>query len=645
MGQLLTTAKQMLFPKKKGICYQLYGELAAGDWEEYPRPQLRRPSYQPLNGMWTVNEKPIRIPFAPQSVLSEYDCEDPLKVPEELLYSRSFTLSENLKKGTYDRILLHFGAVDQVAQVFVNGKPLGTHRGGYLPFTIDITDFLREGADAENQLDVFVTDHLDHFYPWGKQSRKPGGMWYTPVSGIWQSVWLEAVPEYYIRDIRVTPMAGHKVVIAVNHQTLEESFHLELSGAEEKALQESGQSLLHRTGGGRGEACFCDLTLPNGQVHREEMLRVAGQGASDLHQVVLDLDALSAACSCQVREWSPEDPYLYRFAVTLGEDRIESYFGLRVLETRSIKGRQRFFLNGSPIYLHGVLDQGYYSDGLYLPAQPKGYRQDICCMQEMGFNMLRKHIKVEPELFYYYCDQMGMLVMQDMVNSGPYSFLWDTALPTLGFKVHSERRRGLSGPRARARMDFWLDQAKQTQDLLYSHPCLIAYTIFNEGWGQFDSRQVGEQLRSMDPTRMYDFTSGWFAHGGSDVESIHEYFHPGLLAGKELPLFLSECGGYTWMVPQHSYREDENYGYGACEDGEKLTRRIREMYETMVLPSLEQGLCGSVYTQLSDVEEEVNGLITFDRRIPKADTEEMKKLSEEIFQTYAKCCMESSGNE
>ncbi len=284
-------------------------------------------------------------------------------------------------------------------------------------------------------------------------------------------------------------------------------------------------------------------------------------------------------------------------------------------------------LNGKPVFWHGVLDQGYFPDGIYLPATEKEYEDDIMRMRELGINMLRKHIKVEPEVFYYACDRLGMFVMQDMVNSGPYSFVFDTALPTIGLKKRPDSFRKITGKRK----EFFIKHTKDIIEHLYNHPCLIAYTIFNEGWGQFHSDAMYDKVKDWDVTRLVDSTSGWFSQKKNDFDSEHIYFKVISLTVKDRPLFVSECGGYSMVVDGHHYSKDKEYGYGACKNTEELTDKIIYMYENMIVPSVSDGLCGCVYTQLSDVEDEVNGLYTYDRKVCKVDKIKMKELAEQIF--------------
>ena len=514
---------------------------------EYHRPQLKRASFFCLNGEWMLDEQKVQVPFSPQSRLSGYQGQ----VKDMLTYVKTFRLPDGFVPEGY-RLRLHFGAVDQIADVFLNGRPVAHHEGGYLPFWADVTDLVKSG---ENELVVAVLDALDHDYPYGKQCKKRGGMWYTLVSGIWQTVWMEAVPPKCIESVKITP---------------------DLTGV---TLEVASASSM--------------VTIEVPVVTR--ITAVSGR------PVRIEIPA--------PHWWTVEDPYLYTLRITAGQDEVESYFALRTVE---IKGN-RILLNGEPVFLHGVLDQGYFQDGIFLPENPSGFADDVLRMKELGFNMLRKHIKVEPETFYYACDRLGMLVLQDMVNSGPYSFLLDTALPTIGWLT-----RPLL-PAGDKRKRIFEQHALDTQKHLHNHPCVIGYTIFNEGWGQFDTERLYELLKAADPTRFYDAASGWFIPGETDVDSVHVYFRNKKLTPGKRPMLLSECGGYTRPIAGHLFQPDAKYGYGKTDSEDALTEKIMQMYQEMVIPAIPQGLCGVVYTQLSDVEDEINGLYTYDRQVCKVD--------------------------
>ena len=539
-------------------------------WNTYPRPQMKRDSFFCLNGEWEIETenqppRPIRVPFCPESVLSGVLIEG--NETALLSYRRTFTLPEGFSGG---RVLLHFGAVDQVAAVYLNGHHIGSHKGGYEAFSLDITRHLQ----VENQLRVAVVDDLrTHTLPYGKQRVDRGGMWYTPVSGIWQTVWLESVPETYIQSLRIDTTADTATITAV--------------GVTEGTVT---------------------VTTPDG----------------DLSFPLADGKATVQIPS--PRLWSPEDPYLYEFTVEAGEDRVESYFALRTLEIKTVNGTPRLCLNGSPYFLHALLDQGYWSDGIYTPATPECYETDILAMKELGFNTLRKHIKVEPEQFYYDCDRLGMLVMQDMVNNGHYSFFRDTALPTVGLKRLNDGRLH----RDKATRRAFYNGMEATVNQLRNHPCIVYWTIFNEGWGQFDSEPAYRRLRELDSTRFIDTASGWFKGATSDVDSEHIYFKPVKLKYSDKPMVLSEFGGYSYKPEGHVFNPVNTYGYRFFKEQADFEVALVKLYEDEIIPAVEKGLCGAVYTQVSDVEDETNGLLSYDRKVCKLDVERMNKIAEKL---------------
>ncbi len=541
---------------------------------EYPRPQLRRNSFFSLDGVWQLNGQEIAVPFPPEAALSGFQGQ----AGETLHYEKKFVLPAGFA-APGEQVLAHFGAADQTAEVFCNGRPAARHEGGYLPFSADITALL---APGENVLTVLVTDMLSHEYPYGKQRKKRGGMWYTPISGLWQSVWLEAVPPRAVTALRLTPdLTGVTLEIETDAPEYTVTIPLESGTYRETFTQKTAR------------------------------VDLAAQGETP-------------------HLWTPEAPYLYPLTIETATDRVESYFALRTVGIRAVNGRPRLCLNGEPVFLHGVLDQGYFADGIFLPQTPAGYEDDIRRMQALGFNMLRKHIKLEPETFYAACDRCGMLVLQDMVNSGGYNWFFDTFLPNVGFTRRPDR-----WPGGRARKALFAAHCAETQKRLFNHPCVVGYTIFNEGWGQFDADRMYRACKAGDPTRFYDATSGWFAQKESDVESIHCYFRNRAFAAKTRPLLLSECGGYARGVAGHLYGKNARFGYGGADTQAALTDKIEALYHEMVLPSIENGLCGCVYTQLSDVEDEVNGLYTYDRAVCKVDAARMRALAQRLAARWA----------
>ena len=545
----------------------------------HPRPQLRRETWMDLNGKWDFavqadGKKPeefdrtIFLPYCPESALSGVHTHFP--EGSFLFYRRYVRLPE---AAAGHRILLHVGAADQELTCYVNGVEIGSHSGGYTAFTMDITRAIRE----ENEILLRVRDDLtDTAFPRGKQSLTPGGMWYTKVSGIWQSVWLEWVPETYIQSLDI---------------------QADMTGA----VLDTGNASLSGTVTVMTPEGKLDLPLTGGRaVFRPETPRL----------------------------WSPEDPYLYEFEITAGADRVSGYFALRSLDIRNVDGIPRLCLNGKPRFFHGLLDQGYWPDGIYTPPSADCFREEILAMKRMGFNTLRKHIKVEPEEYYYQCDKLGMFVFQDMVSNGDYSYLKDTILPTLGFQRKNDRR---AHPDSRSRKMF-LDNMKAQVLQLKNHPCIAMWTIFNEGWGQFDATAAYRTLKALDDSRFVCSFSGWFRSGESDVFSRHIYFgqwHH--LKRTDKPLVLTEFGGICLAVDGHLYNPDKSYGYQSSKDSQDYREKLLALYRKHILPTIPKGLCAAIYTQVSDVEEEINGLLTYDRQVIKPDEEEMRRLSEELY--------------
>lgn len=534
--------------------------LPAVPWARYPRPQMVRRDWLCLNGAWDFTAcgktQTITVPFCPESLLSGVSAPPPPGT--EMRYARRFTVPAAWRGR---RVLLHFGAVMRRAEVAVNGAQAATHENGFLPFTLDVTDLLRPG---ENELCVACVNDLDPRWPWGKQKARRGGMWYTPCSGIWQTVWLEPVPERYLRSLTVT--------------TGPDWFRVEAEGAAPDA-----------------SVCFAARRWPLGA------------------RIPVPAPIL----------WSPERPHLYAFSVVSGADAVQGYFALRTLATGRVNGVARLLLNGAPYFFHALLDQGYWSDGLWTPPDADGFARDITAMKSLGFNTLRKHIKIEPAQFYYDCDRLGMVVFQDMVNAGRYSFLRDTLLPTLGIQRLPDRHTQRD---AATRRNF-LQAMADTVRTLQNHPCIALWTIFNEGWGQFRADDAYDALRALDPARFIDATSGWFRQTKSDVDSLHIYFKKLRLGKEDRPQLLSEFGGYVYKLPAHSFNPDHTYGYRLCRDRAQFVRDLRALYETEVLPLAARGLCGAVYTQLSDVEDETNGLVTFDRAVQKLPCEALSDLA------------------
>ena len=551
---------------------------------EYPRPQLRRNSYLNLNGIWEyaitkTAEKPaamqgeIVVPFSPETPLSGVG--HILQPDEYLWYRRSVTLPEGFFRG--GRLLLHFGAVDQRCTVWVNGQEAGSHTGGYLPFALDVTELIEGDAFT---LELRVTDPTDTgSLSRGKQRLKNTGIWYTPQSGIWQAVWMECVPENYLRSLRITPKPEENAV------------HIRLE-ADDPAM---AAVTICRDGGIIAEG----QTDENG----ESTLTIPAE---------------------ELRLWSPEDPFLYDAAITLtGGDKVESYFGMRAFGIgRDEKGLPRLLLNGKPYFQSGLLDQGYWSDGYYTAPSDEALIHDIAEMKRLGFNMLRKHIKVEPLRWYYHCDRLGMLVWQDMMNGGEsYSPLSIYVFSNLGLRVKDDRYRYFSRSDEAGRTHYY-EELGQMIDLLYNTVSLALWVPFNEGCGQFDALKAAEFIRKRDDTRPIDHASGWYDQGGGDIKSIHWYFRPyhhKQPPKEQRPICLTEYGGYNCAVPGHCWGEGAEFGYKKIADPAEFNRAFQKLMEEQIIPAKERGLAAAVYNKVSDVEGERNGLLTYDRKVCKAN--------------------------
>ncbi|MDO4377845.1 MAG: MFS transporter [Erysipelotrichia bacterium] len=550
---------------------------------EYPRPQMQRKSFINLNGLWqyAINrseELPqeydgdIVVPFSPESILSQVN--KTVTAQDILWYKKTFILPQNFNEGL---VYLHFGAVDQICQVYLNGKMIKEHIGGYLPFDVDITDYLQD----ENELIVKVVDYTDKsYYSRGKQSSKRGGIWYTPTSGIWQTVWLESMPKEHIRSLKIN----------INYDS----------------------QLLNLIIYGDSSSYTVTIKEKNNIIFKDDVA-----GSSSIHIE-------------NMHSWSPEDPFLYDLIITNGQDEIKSYFGMRKFSVGFDKaGKKRLFLNNKPYFHKGVLDQGYYSDGIYTPASYQQMQDDIQMLKDMGFNTIRKHIKIEPLYFYYLCDKMGMLVWQDMVNGGgKYSFLTIAALPYVGIEFN-DHHYNLFARKSQQSRDMYLEETKETVELLYNCVSLSLWVPFNEGWGQFDALNVTKMIKSLDNSRIIDHASGWHDQKGGDLCSKHIYFQDIKFNKDDRVWALTEYGGYSQMIKNHSYN-DAAFGYKLFNNQIDLQSAFLQLHTEQIIPLIKDGLSATIYTQLSDVEDEVNGLVTYDRKVVKFDKKFMKKINDQL---------------
>ncbi|MBQ7840660.1 MAG: glycoside hydrolase family 2 [Lachnospiraceae bacterium] len=559
---------------------------------EYPRPSLVRSSYLNLNGLWqyaitkeeTIPRQfdgEILVPFSPECALSRVMRK---VLPDDFLwYMRTLSIP---RPQPGKRLLLHFGAVDQHAVVYINRIQAGSHLGGYLPFTLDITDFVQSG---DNELLLKVKDVTDgSWHSRGKQSLHPGGMFYTAQSGIWQTVWAELVPENYVENICYVPDYDNGRI------------HIQVRTAIPAELT-------------------CTI-----MGDRKEPLVLTAATNDDFTVILPDF-----------HPWTPEDPFLYQVKIKSGNDLVSSYFAMRKCDIQTdSEGIQRFFLNDKPYFQAGVLDQGYWPESLYTAPSDEALIFDIMRMKELGFNMLRKHAKIEPERFYYHCDRLGMLVWQDMVNGGrPYKHWFVTYLATLmnwkhiPFDDGEKHRKLLSRTEPEGRKQFYAEM-EETIAFLFNHPSIVVWVPFNEGWGQFDAIKAADKIKELDPYRLVDHASGWYDQGGGDISSIHYYFFTlDFKPEKKRALALTEFGGYSHSVPGHSAC-DKVYGYKKFNSTGALTAGYAELMEKIVVPAVKKGIGATVYTQVSDIEEETNGIYTYDRAVCKLDPEVVRKWNQ-----------------
>ncbi len=552
---------------------------------EYPRPTLVRDNYTILNGYWDYaitksSQFPesytgkILVPFSPESQLS--GLETSLQPDEFLWYHLELSLETiPIKK----RCILHFQAVDYACQLYMNKKLVGQHTGGYLPFSLDVTDFIQPG---NNTVILQVQDATNQSgQARGKQSLNPKGIYYTGQSGIWQTVWYEWVPDIYVDSYQV-------------ETELDGSVHFQLSTNKpidqlEITLSLNGQII---TSSSYNHNAF-SLTIPEEKLHL----------------------------------WDTENPTLYTFTAKAGKDQFSGYFAFRTIEIKTdpASNKKKIYLNGKKIFINGVLDQGYWPDGLMTAPSDDALIYDIKKAKELGFNMLRKHIKIESHRFYYHCDRLGMLVCQDMVNGGkdqnPFFIAYlPTALPFVQGLISDKKHRSWFGQDNKKDRDQWLEEMDATVGHLKNHPSIIMWCPFNEGWGQFDSEAVYQRIKQLDATRLIDHASGWYDQKCGDFVSIHNYFRKLSMVKDSRCYMISEFGGYACHIKGHSFANNA-YGYKVFANKEELNKAYLDLYKNEVTPLISKGLAGVVYTQLSDVESEVNGLMTYDRKVCKIENQ------------------------
>lgn len=540
---------------------------------EYPFPQFKRDSYICLNGIWkhkttkNINDlnninEDIIVPFPLESIASGVNKK--LNKNEYIIYKKEFDLDSSfIKENTF----LHFLGVDQQYYIILNGNKYDWITPLNFPTKIDVSKDIKE----HNELYVIVKDDIDFRFPLGKQSKKPKGIFYTPFSGIYYPVFIESVNNGYIENIDITTTME---AISLNITSTAQEFNISIYDNNELIINE-----------------LVTYNNPTFKIPNPKC-------------------------------WEPNNPHLYDLVITTPTDKISSYFGLREIKMRD----GLIYLNNKKIFLNGVLDQGYYPEGIITPITYDSLKFDVLTMKELGFNTLRKHIKIELPYFYYLCDKYGMLVFQDFVNNGKYNFFIDTALPTIGLQKKNDK---IIHTNKDERQNF-ITAGEQLIPYLNNHPSIIAYTIFNEGWGQFDSNNVYHYFKAMYPNILFDSTSGWYRVADTDMDSYHWYFkNLDKLANVDHPIFLSEFGALCYKVKDHAHGSDEVFGYTYFPTITDTEKAFVELYENKIIPYKDK-LIGTIYTQLSDVEEEDNGLLTYDRKVLKFNKETIQKTLKKL---------------
>ena len=553
---------------------------------EYPRPQLKRDSYLCLNGYWEYAirkeeaipesfDGEILVPYSPETEVSGVN---KIVQPDDYLFYRlKTTIPANFIK---DKVILHFGAVDQIAEVFINGQFAIKHIGGFLPFEVDIKPFLID-ENVEIILRVIDTTNTS-YHSSGKQSLTPGGIWYKPQSGIYMPVWLESVSNGYIESIKITP--------DIDLGSVKISFKSEIK---------------------------CAKLLLNDKKYDIE---------ADSDNIIPIED---------MKLWSPESPYLYEFKIINGVDAVDSYFAMRKVSLiKNNKGRLVIALNNNEYFMKGVLDQGYYQEGLLTPNSDEDYINDINLIKSLGFNVSRKHIKIESLRWYYHCDRLGLLVWQDFVNGCTKYDFWLNQVPLfVRYKISDKRYKAFFRENEEGRKEAY-QEFLDTIDLLYNCPCIVLWTIFNEGWGQFDAKKIYEELKKVDPTRLYDHASGWHDQGSGDFKSMHIYKWkvkvPSKHKVKNRAFICSECGAYILDKRLKEAKKKEGFIYLLFNNKEDFQKEYERFIKEEIIPSKQNGMSAFIYTQISDVEEEMNGFISYDRKEIKVDVNAIKKINDAI---------------
>lgn len=541
---------------------------------EYPRPQFKRDSYISLNGEWdylVTNKLDLSLKYEGK-ILVPYCIESQnsnvnraLKEGEWIIYHRKFNVDKEFIK---DKTFLHFNGVDQEFDVMVNGVKYEKYVPIGLPTRIDVSDSIKE----ENEIYIRVKDDLDLKLPYGKQVREQKGMWYTSISGIYYPVYLESVNEGYIENVKI--------------DTTMDSVRFNVTSSNEDI------NVLIK---------FNDKVVYEGKLVNNEYIKL-----DNIHL------------------WDVNNPNLYDVVLSNSNDEVHTYFALRKVEL--IDGL--VYLNNKRVFLNGVLDQGYYPEGIYTVSDYKSYEKDILMLKDLGINCIRKHIKIEMDYFYYLCDKLGMIVLQDFVNNGKYHYVIDTVLPTVFPKLKLKDKRRHTN---KIQRENFYKHGDGVIKYLHNHPCVIGYTIFNEAWGQFEADKAYDHFKKLEPNYLFDATSGWFHQTKSDFDSLHIYFRNinNLINEITHPVFISEFGGYSYKLNDHSFNLSNTYGYKNVESQEDYERDLIDLYENQILANKDK-LVGCIFTQVSDVEDETNGFITYDRKVLKVTSTKFKELMKKI---------------